>query len=210
MTIPLRRNMTLTRNRELIRLNSALLNAAAYYKDFTSEFSWDAINQVTSLHGTLDLTVYRDFLAKCNEHLPWVWKDPRLYLTIRFWANLLDFEKTQFILLTRDHGQAWISQQLRRQVCTYSYFRHFDAGLRDSLVKFIEKRRTSYLVLRYEDLIVNPEKALAKLNPYLETALTLDDLKAIYTGRLYRMPRSRWDFAKAVAIYMRNYSERRR
>jgi hypothetical protein len=50
------------------------------------------------------------------------------------------------------------------------------------------------------DLIVNSEKALAKLNPYLETALTLDDLKAIYTGRLYRMPRSRWNFAKAVAI----------
>ena len=197
-------------NRELIELNSELLKAAGYYKDFTSESSPEAVNRVSSLRGTIDLTVYRNFIDRCNVHHPWIWKDPRLYLTIRFWANLLDLDQIKFVLLARDPLQAWISQQLRRQICTYDYFRRFENSLRRSLVEFLEEHRTSYLVLRYEDLILNPQDALAKLNPHIDASLTVDDLRAIYTGRLYQMPRSHWDLAKAVAVYLKNYSARRR
>ena len=197
-------------NRELIRLNSELLEAAGYRKDYTSEFSWDAIKQVCSLQGKIDLIGYRHFLAQCEAHRPWIWKDPRFYLTIRFWANLLDFEQIRFILLTRDPVQAWISQQLRRQICTYGYFRRYDDGLRESLVSFLDENRIPYLLLRYDDLILRPEDELAKLNRHLDANLTVDDLKAIYTGKLYKKSRSYWDLAKAVAIYLKNYSERRR
>src|SRR3974390_1829147 len=51
-------------NRGLIGLNSKLLEAAGYRKDYTSEFSWDAIKQVTSLLGEIDLTAYRQFLTE--------------------------------------------------------------------------------------------------------------------------------------------------
>jgi hypothetical protein len=197
-------------NRELVRLNSELLAAANYRKDYTSEFSWDAVKQVSSLQGKVDLTAYRTFLSQCEAHRPWIWKDPRFYLTIRFWANLLNFDQIKFILLTRDQVQSWISQQLRRQVCTYGYFRRYDNGLRQSLVSFLEENRIAYLVLYYDDLILHPEDALARLNRHIDASLTVDDLKAIYTGQLYRKPRSYWDFAKAVAIYLKNYSERRR
>ena len=197
-------------NRELVRLNSELLAAADYRKDYTSEFSWDAIKQVSSLKGNIDPAAYERFLTQCEAHRPWIWKDPRLYLTIRFWANFLDFEQIQFILLTRDQRQAWISQQLRRQVSTYAYFQRYDDGLRESLVSFLDENRISYLNMRYDDLIVRPEDALASLNGHIGASLTVDDLQAIYTGRLYRRPRSYRDFAKAVAIYVKNYSERRR
>jgi hypothetical protein len=197
-------------NRELIRLNSELLVAADYHKDYTSEFSWDAIRQVSSLQGKLDLTAYRQFLTQCEAHRPWIWKDPRFYLTIRFWKNLLDFEQIKVILLTRDQMQAWISQQLRRQICTYSYFRRYDDGVRESLVGFLKENRIPYLLLRYDDLILRPEDALASLNRHIDANLTVDDLKAIYTGRLYKKSKSYWDFAKAVAIYTKNYTERQR
>ena len=197
-------------NRDLIRLNSELLEAAGYHKDYTSEFSWDAIREVSSLHGKIDLTGYRQFLTKCDAHGPWIWKDPRLYLTIRFWGKLLDLDHVKFVLLTRDPVQAWISQQLRRQICTYGYFRRYDNGLRDSLVSFLEENRTPYLVLGYEDLIVRPAQTLGELNRYIDTDLTVDDLKAIYTRPLYKKPRSYWDLASAVAIYVKNYSERKR
>ena len=197
-------------NRELIRLNSELLAAADYRKDYTSEFSCEAIKQVSSLRGKLDLADYRNFLAQCEARRPWIWKDPRFYLTIRFWKDLLDFEQIKVILLTRDKMQAWISQQLRRQVCTYSYFRRYDDGVRESLVGFLKDNRIPYLVLQYDDLILRPEEALASLNRYIDASLTVDDLKAIYTGRLYKKSKSYWDLAKAVAIYAKNYSERQR
>src|SRR5215469_9200281 len=197
-------------NRELIRLNSELLAAADYRKDYTSEFSSEAIKQVSSLHGKLDLADYRKFLSQCQAHRPWIWKDPRFYLTIRFWKSLLNFEEINVILLTRDQQQAWISQQLRRQVCTYSYFRRYDDGVRESLLSFLRENRIPYLLLRYDDLILHPEDALASLNRHIDAALTVDDLKAIYKGRLYKKSKSYWDFAKAIAIYTKNYSERQR
>jgi hypothetical protein len=197
-------------NQDLIRLNSELLEAAGYRRDYTSEFSWDAIKQVTSLHGKIDLSPFRQFVTKCEAQSPWIWKDPRLYLTIRFWAKLLDLEQVKFILLIRDQVQAWISQQLRRQICTYGYFQKYDNGLRDSLVRFLEENRASYLVLRYEDLVLRPVDALGQLNRYIERTLTVDDLRAIYKGSLYKKPRSHWDLMKALAIYAKNYTERRR
>src|SRR5713226_606371 len=50
--------------------------------------------------GTFDDSPYREFLAKCDEHRPWVWKDPRLWLTIYFWKSLLSLDQCRFILLT--------------------------------------------------------------------------------------------------------------
>jgi hypothetical protein len=197
-------------NKELIRLNSRLLEAAEYQKDYTSEFSSDAIDRVAALEGRIDVDGYKQFIRNCDAHRPWIWKDPRLYLTMRFWGKLLDLEQINFILLTRDQKQAWISQQLRRQVCTFDYFRRYDDGVRDSLVRFLEENRRPYLAFSYEDLIVRPADTIAKMNPYIDATLTVDDLKAIYTGRLYTKPKSRWDFMKAVAIYMKNYAERRR
>ncbi len=197
-------------NRDLIRLNSQLLEAAGYHKDYTSELSLDAIGQVASLRGRIDLAPYHEFRAKCDAHGPWIWKDPRLYLTIRFWSSLLDLDQIKFILLVRDQVQGWISQQLRRQICTFGYFRRYSDGLRNSLVSFLGENHASYLVLRYEDLIVRPADALSQLNSYIDTNLTVDDLQAIYKGSLYKKPRSNWDLMKAVAIHAKNYPERQR
>ena len=63
--------------------------------------------------------------------------------------------------------------------------------------------------MRYEDLIVHPSETIATLNTYLETGLTIEDLKHIYRKPLYRTPASSTrDFIKAVLIYLKNYSQR--
>jgi len=66
-----------------------------------------------------------------------------------------------------------------------------------------------YLQIGYEQLIVRPAQAIEKLNGYLESTLTVDDLKAIYHKPLYKAPRSSWvDGCKAVMIYVKNYNQR--
>jgi hypothetical protein len=105
--------------------------------------------------------------------------------------------------------QSWISSTLRRQITTYRYSRNYEESIRQSIVDFLETEKRPYLHLNYEDLIQRPAPAIERLNAHLGTALTVDDLKAIYHKPLYKNPRnSVTKHVKAMLIYLKNYNER--
>jgi hypothetical protein len=196
-------------NQELIDLNLRLFEEAGYKGNYMTEFSPELLSQIGALYGRIDSRPYQLFLDKCNKHQPWIWKDPRLWLTIHFWKNLLHLDDCTFILLTRDYLQAWISATLRRQIRSYSSFKNYEWRIKDSVVQLLEEHRRPYLHIRYDELIAHPAATIDALNRYLETSLSIDDLKRIYRRPLFRSPRaSSLDYCKAVLIYMKNYSER--
>ena len=196
-------------NRELIELNLRLFEEAGYKGNYLLEFSPQAIEAVAALQGRIDLRPYRSFIEKCNQHRPWIWKDPRLWLTIRFWKPLLDMERCRFVLLTRGTVQSWVSSTLRRQITTYRYSKRYEENIRRSTVQFLTENKLPYLNLSYEELIESPRDTVARINDYLGTALTVDDLRRVYHKPLYKNPRnSWWKHMKAVMIYLKNYSER--
>lgn len=196
-------------NKELIELNLRLFQNVDYRGNYLLEFSPDVMRQIESFKSNGAEDSYRAFVNRCNEHRPWVWKDPRLWLTIRFWKNLLDLEDCRFILLTRDFRQSWISATLRRQIKTYRAFKQYETSVENSIVKFCENAKVPYLHVRYEDLIRNPVEVIGRLNGWLDTTLTVDDLKKTYHKPLYKTPRSSyWNQAKALLIYLKNYSRR--
>lgn len=196
-------------NRELIELNLALFEQAAFTANYLVEFSIDAINRIAGLGGNIDGGPYSTFIEKCNQHRPWVWKDPRLWMTIRFWAHFLDLSDCRFILLTRNFTQSWISQILRRQIVSYHHSKIYETSVQSSIINFFEQVRVSHLHVRYEDLILRPADTIQDLNRLLGTELTVGDLQHVYHKPLYKSPRSSWGkHLKAVAIYAKNYSER--
>jgi hypothetical protein len=196
-------------NAELISLNRQLFQQAGYTGDFTMEFSQEAIDLVSLLKGRIDETPYREFLKKCDAHRPWVWKDPRLWVTIRFWAHLLPMENCRFILLTRNPRHTWVSATLRRQIRSFASAKRYELSIEESLVAFLRAEGLSCLRLTYEKVIGTPEEAIAELNSLLGTHLTVEDLKRFYRGPLYKAPRSSpVDGIKAMLIYLKNYSKR--
>ena len=196
-------------NKRLIELNLALFREAKYTGNYLTEFSREAMARIASLHEGINEKPYRDFLAACNEHAPWVWKDPRLWLTIRFWKNLFDLNQCSFVVLTRGYLQCWVSATLRRQIRSYRDSRLYEQTVKDSAVDFLKENKLSYLQVGYEELILTPVEAIDKLNRYLGSSLTVDDLKAIYHKPLYKAPRSSpVDVCKAAMIYMKNYGQR--
>lgn len=197
-------------NMRLVELHQRLMRDAGYRGVYTMEFSREAIRQVEAAHRTLDVRPYREFLDACDAHRPWLWKDPRLWLTIRFWRHLLDLNQCQFIVLTRDPLQSWISTTLRRQIQTFGYAKRYQNGVTDSLIEFLTDNRQPYLRLYFEELIKQPEQTIARINAFLGTSLTIDDMRAIYTKPLYTLARPPLDYLKAVAIYLKNYRERYR
>jgi hypothetical protein len=196
-------------NQSLIQLNLRLFREAGYTGDYASKFSPKDILRIAALSGQFDEQPYREFLEYCNQHRPWVWKDPRLWLTILFWKNLLPLESCRFILLTRSFMRCWVSSNLRRHITSYGELKGYEQSIQRTFISFLNANKQPYLHLTYEGLIAQPKETIQRLNTFLGLSLTVDDLAAIYHKPLYKVPRSSaLDFVKAVLIYLKNYSER--
>ena len=199
-------------NEALIDLNDSILATALDDSDYDyrMEFSREAIDKIAACRKSLDPAPFEQFIAQCNEHGPWMWKDPRLWLTMRVWIHWLDLDDVKFILLTREHLQLWISTTIRRQIQTFSYAKNYVEQIKASLVEFLDSNGQDYLDLCFEDLIVHPEQSLVALNDFLGTSLSIEDWKAVYSKRLYKKPLEFKDFCHALLIYIKNYRQRYR
>jgi len=197
-------------NAELIRLNRQLMQRVAVGEEYTTNFKSSAIADIEALTAIEPLEEYRQFVARCAQHAPWVWKDPRLWLTVRFWYPLVDWDNVRVLLLSRDPLQSWISTIQRRQIQTYSYLSTYNQSIQQSLREFLEQRRVRYLPVQYEDLVIRPEAELSRIGGFLGTDLTLAHLTSTYSGPLRRRPKGWRDGIEAGLIYLKNYGERLR
>jgi len=195
-------------NSELIRLNRQLMQRVGVGEEYTMRFVPDAIERIAALQAVEDPGGYRGLLADCDGHAPWMWKDPRLWLTIRFWNGLLDWSRIRVLLLRRDHMQAWVSCTQRRQIQTFAYARRYNESIQASLRKFLESNAIRFLPVLFEDLIVAPEREVGRLSSFLETDISMAHLRSTYGGVLYRRPKTFRDTIEAGLIYLKNYGER--
>lgn len=197
-------------NLGLVEINKRILSDLDVGRDYESRFRPADLALVEERMERVDWAACREFLLRCECNRPWVWKDPRLWITIRVWSRLLDLSTLSFVVVERDPFQQWVAMTLRRQVQTYGYARRYHAGILRSIETFLADRGLSCLRLRYEDLIRHPESQLARLNTHLGTALESADLEAVYRGRLHRTPRGPLDVLRAIAIHAKNYGHRQR
>jgi hypothetical protein len=196
-------------NRDLIQLNLDLFRAADFAGNYAMEFCGDGISSIAALRGHVDEGPFKSFVETCQQHRPWIWKDPRLWLTIRFWKDLLPLSDCRFIVLTRDLRHNWLSSIQRRHIRSFGSMKRYELAIKSSIVEFLDGNRIGYLHMTYENLIVKPEQEIWRLNAYLGTNLEVADLAAIYHNRLYKVPRgSVIDHVKAWLIYIKNYSQR--
>jgi hypothetical protein len=198
-------------NAELIELNRRLMKRVGVAeKEYTMAYQPDAIRQIEALRGVEDDTDFRAMIARCENHSPWVWKDPRLWLTVRYWAPLLDWSRIRVLLLRREPVQAWISTTQRRQIQTFRYQKAYNDAIQASLREFLESNAIRHLPVLFEDLIVTPEREVDRLGGFLGHAVTMDHFRSSYEGGFYRRPKTMLDGVEAALIYLKNYRERLR
>jgi hypothetical protein len=197
-------------NQALVDLNRRIFKETGYQRNYTMEFDAADVRAIAERSRAIDPQPFREFIARCNEHRPWIWKDPRLSLTIRFWKDLLDLDDVQFIILKREEFQTWVSTTIRRQIQTRDYCRRYTRAVEDSLAAFLAENGRPHLEIVYEDILMKPEDTLARINAFLGTGLGMDDLRRIYRKPLYRKQRGIADTIKAGLIYFKNYRLRYR
>lgn len=191
-------------NAELVELNKRLLHDIGFEHDWTMNFDPDWPQQVTEAAAKLDPAPYRNFVERCMSHQPWLWKDPRLWLTIRYWQQFIPADNVCYLGIHRDPLQSWISTTLRRQIQTFRLARDYEEGIHRSIAGFFAAAPMPSLDLLYEDLIRFPGRTIDSINRLAATELSEADFVRIFRGKLYRKQHGLLNLAKACAIYMKN------
>jgi len=195
-------------NQELVELNKQLLRDIGFVHDWTMHFDAAWPEWVFEKASRLNPQPYREFVERCSSHTPWLWKDPRLWLTYRYWAQFLTEENLCYLCIHRDPWQSWISTTLRRQIQTFSHARKYESGIRQSILTGLNEIQRPYLDLMYEDLIVKPGETIQLINETVGSGLAVQDFVRIFKGRLYKKQHGFPGMVKAIAIYLKNYSQR--
>lgn len=192
-------------NSQLVYLNEQLLKQISYETEYSSVIRADKFLLAEKLYGELDLTPFKAFINECNQAGAWLWKDPRLWVTMPFWIQLLDKKDFQVIFVDRSISQRWISELLRRNIQSYGYCSQYNRHIEELIKQFIEKHHLQSCNVLFDDLIERPDSTLLKINQLLGSDLNVDSLKAVYNKPLYQKPRGIKDLLLAIMIYLKNY-----
>jgi hypothetical protein len=185
-------------NGRLIELNRLILAESGQDWEDRGDAVHPDLEAVAAIRGKLDPEPFTSFVQECRRNRPFIWKDPRLVYTMEVWADFLDLDDIRFLVADRDARQAWTGQVLRGGA--YVPFGRLKAAMDHSVetsLAFCASRGAEAVRVSFEDLIVNTDETLKRINAHVGLGLSAADLTAVYSGRLGSKRWSDWDDLKA-------------
>lgn len=185
-------------NSRLIELNREILLAAGFHWENESDLLYPTPDQMHMAKERADKESLRAFVEDCTKHSPFVWKDPRLVYTIHVWKDLLDLDRTRFIVADRDIRQVWAGQVLRLR--EYANYNEVEDRMKHSVetsTSFCHQNSISPMRISFEELMLDPDATIDRLNAHLGTQITRQDFDAVYTGPVGQLRWSKWDLVRA-------------
>jgi hypothetical protein len=193
-------------NRELVELNESLITASNETVDQRFWYRTDLWQTFSGMEGPQKETV-RQFVAKSNQHSPWIWKDPKLWQTMPYWLQFLDLSKVKFIILYRRSFPLWVSQTSKRIIYDYFSLRNHEQRARKNIHKYLEQEGAHVINVEYDELVKKSQLQIERLNKFLDTQITIADWNTIYRSSSTYL-QSVMRNIKAIMIYIKNYGER--
>lgn len=193
-------------NKKLVNFNNLLIKEAGAEFEDKARYNAKAIDKFNDIYREIDASKYNKFIEECNAHSPWIWKDPRLFVTIGFWKNCLDLTNTKVIVLHRNSYELWKSQVIKRIIYSYSYLKKSEYKTRSELLSYLESNDFSFISLEYDQFIKDPAVSINKLNKFIGINLKKENWDEIYkpTSTFSKYKRT----LLAYLIYIKNYKSR--
>lgn len=196
-------------NTELVELNNKMIEDLGFAGDREHQIlTQEVLDELYQKSFDIDCKPYQDFVEKIEQNQPWIWKDPRLALTIRIWARFLNLDNIAFVILTRDDEQSWITSNLRRHIQSKEFTKNYNHAVTDLFKSFLKEKGKDQIQFEFEDMQLRPEYTIEELNKFLDVELTMEDLLSVYKLPLYKKSKGLKDKLKAWAIYLKNYNLR--
>ncbi len=191
-------------NNELVEINKHLIKQVGLDDVWMSRFDSAYSQKIIDCMTQSDRDRLRDFLLLCDKSGPWLWKDPRLWLTFPAWHSLLGDRNVKYILVKRDPLQSWISMQLRRKIGSYFKISNNDNKVNEYIREVLNSRGLKFIEVLYEDLSLDPEGVLKSINGHIGSRLTMNDLRASFSGSIGKKQHGLYSLIKAIAIFTKN------
>lgn len=193
-------------NKDLVELNDSLIEEAGVGFVGKARYDAKARDKFNEIYAQIDTTKYNKFIEECNSHSPWIWKDPRLFLTIGFWRNCLDLTNTKIIVLHRNSYELWKSLTIKRIIYSYRYLKNSEDKTRGELLKYLESNGFSFISIEYDQFTRNPVTPINQLNKFIGANLKKENWDEIYrsTSKFSGYKRT----LLAYLIYVKNYKDR--
>ena len=193
-------------NKKLVNLNDSLIKEAGVEFEGKARYDANARDKFNDIYAEIDTTKYNKFIEECNSHSPWIWKDPRLFLTIGFWKNSLDLTNTKVIVLHRNSYELWKSQAIKRIIYSYKYLKNSEDKTRHELLNYLELNNFSFISLEYDQFTRDPVTSINQLNKFIGTNLKKENWDEIYQSTSKSSSYKRT--LLAYLIYIKNYKSR--
>jgi len=193
-------------NKKLVDLNDSLLKEAGVEFEGKARYDASSRDKLNDIYSEIDTEKYNNFIKECNLHSPWIWKDPRLFLTIGFWINSLDLSNTKVVVLHRNSYELWKSLTIKRIIYSFRYLKNSEDKTRHELLNYLESNNFSYISLEYDQFTRDPIRSIHKLNEFIGTNLKKENWDEIYkpTSLVSQYKRT----LLAYLIYIKNYKSR--
>jgi hypothetical protein len=193
-------------NVELVELNDQLCEEAKFLFNDKTWYKTDGQQVFEKIVGTTETASFREFLSSCNRHQPWIWKDPKVWLTIGFWVNFIDPKSTRIILLKRNGFKLWLSQVVKRKVYDYFYLDRAEKKATAELKCYLHENNLQFIQVTHESLVSDTELELKRINQFLGSNIKLEHWENIYQKPKFLSSVKR--LFLGLLIYMKNYQTR--
>ena len=160
-------------NPELIMLNKQILLKSGYGYDKAFALKPVDIDSIKQFSKTAENTAFKNFVIKCNQNQPWLWKDPRLCYTIFFWQRFIDITRLRFIKITRDPYLVFRSHSKHQVKHLKKDLYNNYAWQTRAVDRFLSEHNLNALHIDYAEL--KSPAIIHKINDYLETDISRED-----------------------------------
>jgi hypothetical protein len=164
----------------LVDCNIEIFHAVGY--EFKNSWLWDPISDeaLARIRSLQPLPGHRAFVAEFNRRKPWVWKDPRLCLTLSYWWQMMTPEDTAVLLLERD------ADEIHRSFKRIGYVSpgpgsgervaRLTAQHLDAARLALESLEIPHLTLQHKRYFDDPAGVAGDIGEFFDIELIADDL----------------------------------
>ena len=193
-------------NVELVELNDRLCDKADFLFDDIAWYKTNGQQVFEEILETTEAASFREFLSSCKSHQPWIWKDPKVWLTIGFWKNFIDPKSTRIILLRRNGFNLWLSQVVKRIIYDYFYLDRAEKKARAELKKYLNENNLEFIQVEFESLVSDTELELEKINQFLGSDIKLEHWDKVHQNPKFLSGTKRLFIG--LLVYLKNYQTR--
>lgn len=165
---------------DIIEANVGVFQAAGFAHHNTWKFDPISDSQIERIGELAARDEDQQLLQSWNQHSPWMWKDPRFSITLKYWARIIDWDEVGVILTIRNPEDVYWSFRRKgwcqagqdvRQATIRRIVQHAENARR-----VVDEFNLPHVAVEYGEYSACPNDVARRIGEFVGLELGVDDL----------------------------------